>query len=29
VLLDPLLRLATQPLALRPINRLEHRLQAR
>jgi len=28
-LLDPLLRPAAQPLALRPINRLEHRLQAR
>ena len=28
-LLDPLLRPATQPLALRPISRLEHRLQDR
>jgi hypothetical protein len=28
-LLDPLLRQAAQPLALRPITRLEHRLQAR
>jgi len=28
-LLDPLLRPAAQPLALRPISRLEHRLQAR
>lgn len=28
-LLDPMLRAAAQPLALRPITRLEHRLQAR
>jgi hypothetical protein len=28
-LLDPVLRAAAQPLALRPITRLEHRLQAR